>query len=323
MPATSRPSPLSALRPWASVGFALFGTLLLPACSKDGKAAAPSTPPASAPPPATAIPANASPAERIILQARAALGSESNLTGVTTLELTGTVSDSKNQLVGQLAIMFKKPARMRSEIQTPNLHMIQGSDGVAGWEFDTDKDNHKKNAVMPSKDEQQNIFETLENLYFFRGSEHVTGASVTVDGQMDYRGIACSKLTFHYPGDVTYVRYFNRATGKLVSTILEPTGVEFIEEGEYLAGGIVFPKSLRQYSKDGQLTQTINFDKVIVNQPLDDRLFEQPSLIASFAAPTASANSAAAGSKPAGSPAAPVPTIGTAPRAIPAAPKPN
>ena len=318
---TLRNPPPFRTRLWAFTGFAALG-VLLPACSKDDKANPPAVSASASARPTPVIPANASPTERIIIQARAALGPEDKLVAITTLELTGTVMDAKNQPVGQVAIMFKKPTRMRSEVQTPNGRMIQGSDGVTGWEFDIDKNNNKRNAVMQAKDEMQTINETLENLYFYRGTEHVTGAAVTDDGEVQYRGAACWKVSFHYPNDTIYVRYINRATGKLVSTVLEPMGVEFLEEGESQVNGISFPKVLHQYGKDGILAQTINFDKIIVNQPLDDRLFDQPSLIASFASPTTSAGSTPA-AKPASSPSpssSAAPGSTSAPLAMPTLP---
>jgi len=315
MPATSRNQYFLGANPLGPARCAMLALLLLPACSKDEKSATTDTGPApAAVHPAPVIPANATPLERVILLARSALGPDDKLNTVTSLELTGNVTDDKNQPFGQLVIMFKKPARMRSEVQTANGRMIQGSDGVAGWEFDVDKNSNSRNAVMPARDELQNIYETLENLYFYRGTEHVTGSSATVDGDAQYRGAASTKVTFHYPNNIDYVRYFNPASGKLLGTVLAPEGTEFVEEGEAVVNGITFPKILHEYAKDGQLVRTIVFEKVIVNPPLDDRLFDQPSLIATMASSPGPAGSSSAakstGNPPASRPAA---TSSTAP----------
>ncbi len=305
MSVTSRFQHFFGIKPMGPARCALLALLLLPACSKEEN---PATPAAGSAPatthPAPVIPANATPEERVILLARSALGPDDKLSAITSLVLTGNVTDDKNLPFGQLVIMFKKPVRMRSEVQTANGRMIQGSDGVAGWEFDVDKNNNSRNAVMPAGDELQNIYETLENLYFYRGTEHVTGARATVDGAAQYRGAASTKVTFQYPNNVAYIRYFNPVSGKLLGTVLAPEGTEFVEEGENVINGITFPRILREFAKDGQLVRTISFDKIIVNPPLDDRLFDQPSLIASLAAAPSAATSSPAAKSPGSAPAA-------------------
>jgi len=294
-------------------GGAAFALLMLPACSKE-ETSATSAATGSVARPAPVIPANATPAERLILQGRAALGPEDKLNAVTALELSGQVMDDKNQVLGQVTIWFKKPARQRSEMHTATGEtVIQGSDGVQGWVLAVDKNDHKRLSVMVAAEEMQNNFMTVENLYFFRGTEHVTGASVTADGDAKFHDATCAKVSFHYPGNFTYVRYFDPASGKLRGTVLEPAGTEFIEEGETTVSGIVFPQVLRSYTKEGQLTQVIKFEKVIVNQPVDDRMFDSPSLISLYAASPAAATAAGTSpsAKPATSSAAPMPASAT------------
>jgi hypothetical protein len=70
----------------------------------------------------------------------------------------------------------------------------------------------------------------------------------------------------------------------LRGTVLLPTQTEFVEEGKKIVAGITFPTELQNYTKDGQLTQTIKFESIKVNTPIDDRVFEMPSLIALRAA---------------------------------------
>jgi len=288
------------LRPRARLGsrvcLAVFLTLLVGGCGK-GTNAAP------------AIPANATPEERAIIQARAALGPEDKLTAVNTLVLAGNITDSKNAQVGQILLLFKKPARQRSEIRAPDQSIaIQGSDGVEGWSLSIDKNNNKKIAVLKSAEEIQNVYMSMENLYFYRATERIIGATVTNNGDAQYRDTACWKVTFHYPNNLNYVRYLDRSTGQLRGTVLDPLGAEFVEEGEKVVDGIKFPVTLHTYTKDGQLAQNIKFDKILVNQPLDDRLFDQPLLtdlykMAPVAKPAGTAAPAPA-AKPAAKPAA-------------------
>jgi outer membrane lipoprotein-sorting protein len=271
--------------------------LLAGACGKDGK----STP---------VIPANATPEERVIIQARAALGPEDKLDAVNSLVLSGNVSDSKNQPVGQIVIMFKKPARQYSELRTTDQALIiQGSDGMEGWILGIDKNTNKTLTVLKAPDEMQNTYMSMENLFFFRASEHVRGATVSLDGEAQYRGIPCWKISFHYPDSFTYVRYIDKTTNQLRGTVLNPIGAEFVEEGDTTVDGIIFPAVLHEYNKSGDLVQSIKFDKIMVNQPLSDGLFEMPSLTDLYKSATAAKPKTTATPPPPASAATPPPPL--------------
>jgi len=261
-----RPAQHSSLWYCSLAALAALTALLAGGCGKSGTAG-------------PAIPANATPEERAILTARSALGPEDKLTAVNTLVMAGVIIDSNNQPAGQVILLFKKPARQRSEMRAADQTIIlQGSDGIEGWMLSIDKKNNRNVSVLKAPQETQNIYMSMENLYFYRATEHVTGASVTMDGDVQYHDAACWKVSFHYPNNFTYVRYIDRANGQLHGTVLEPVGAEFIEQGNLVVDGINFPQVLRSYNKNGQLAQTIQFQKILVNQPLDDRLFNMPSL---------------------------------------------
>ncbi len=226
--------------------------------------------------------AKAIPQEMIITRARAVVGPEEKLAAVTSLELTGTVSDGRNQPLGQIILTFKKPGSGLSEMRfLYGNSVIQGSDGVRGWLLQIDQKNNQKFANLKPADEVQDIYDALENLYFYRGTERVPGADVTVDGQGQYHDALCWRVTFHYPDNIAYVRFFDCTTGKLRGSIALPAGTESIGENETIVSGIAFAQTLRIYNKQGQLTQTVKFDRILVNPPVDDHRFaagaNQPS----------------------------------------------
>jgi outer membrane lipoprotein-sorting protein len=291
----------------ARAGLAMLVMLFAGGCGKSGPAA-------------PVIPANATPEEHAIILARAALGPDDKLTAINTLVLAGTMTDGKNQALGQVVLLFKKPARQRSEIRAPDQSVIiQGSDGVEGWFLSIDKNNNKTISVLKSPQEMQNIYMTMENLYFYRATERIQGASVTMDGETQYHDFPCWKVSFHYPDNFTYVRYIDRVNGQLHGSVIEPIGAEFIEEGQKIVNGVNFPVILRNYKKDGQLDQTIKFNNIIINQPLDDRLFDMPSLMDLYKTSAPPKAAATANPSPAASPApaAAAPT-GSSPLLVPA-----
>jgi outer membrane lipoprotein-sorting protein len=270
MPALACPSG-SLLPQWRIPAKAvLLAALLVSACSK-------SATPNAADTPKTPVTQE----DRLIAQARAALGPEDKLLAVQTLRLRGQIFDTKNQLGGSIEFLFKKPAHQRSEFQTTTQDkVIECSNGVEGWMASSEKAGQMKFSIMKAPTETQNIYTSLENLYFYRATELVRGAEVTSEGPVTYRNNLCWKVSFHYPNDMIYVRYFDKTTGELRGTVVQPNGAEFVEEGKMMVAGIAFPTQLQNYTSDGKLTQTVKFTSIEVNAPMDDKVFEMPSLIA-------------------------------------------
>jgi outer membrane lipoprotein-sorting protein len=270
-----------------TVKLAGVAALLLCACSKQHGAAGADSP---------KVPITKE--DKLIAQARTALGPEDKLLAVQTLTMTGKVFDEKDHLLGTIQFLFKKPAHQRSEFHSAGqAGVIEGSNGIEGWMLVSDKTGDLKLTITKAAAEMQNVYTAVENLYFYRAAELVRGSEVTSEGPVTYRNYPCWKVSFHYPDSITYVRYFDQATGELRGTILLPAGTEFVEEGKRTVDGIVFPTMLHNYTKDGDLTQTVKFDSLTVNTPIDDRVFEMPSLIALRAA-SAKAKAAAATATP-------------------------
>lgn len=287
----------------ASTWVCLAALMSLSACSKEEKPApeaaksAPTATPVAAAPAATTLPANATPEQRIIAQARAAIGPEAKLDAMTGVLLTGKIFDDKNNELGTLVLLFQKPGKQHTELRSPKQTLIQGSDGVVGWIMSVDPTNNsKKLTVLKSPDEQTNLYTTMENLYFYRATDRVQGSVVRYEGDVDYRGAKAHKVSFQYPNSVTYVRYFDATTGKLRGTIMLPAGNEVVENGTVDVSGIAFPAVLNNYTKDGKLTQVVKFDKINVNPQIDPKakIFDLPDMVA-----LAKAANAAATVKPA------------------------
>jgi hypothetical protein len=95
----------------------------------------------------------------------------------------------------------------------------------------------------------------------------------------------------------------------LRGTVLNPIGAEFVEEGDTTVDGIIFPAVLHEYNKSGDLVQSIKFDKIMVNQPLSDGLFEMPSLTDLYKSATAAKPKTTATPPPPASAATPPPPL--------------
>ena len=101
-------------------------------------------------------------------------------------------------------------------------------------------------------------------------------------------GIACERVDFVHGPAIVFERYFDRDTGRLVSTLRGPETMR--ESGEIRVDGIRFPKtvvSVQKTASGKDLVSTVTFDSVVLNEPVGPDLFAAPSLLPSEASPAA------------------------------------
>ncbi|HEY5552743.1 MAG TPA: hypothetical protein VIK52_12700, partial [Opitutaceae bacterium] len=115
----------------------------------------------------------------------------------------------------------------------------------------------------------------VENLNFFKGAER-RGGTVEVRGEATIDGVDCVKLVFIHSPEIEFIRYFDKANGRLVMTETE-TGGQIRERGEQFVSGIRFPRSLES-TLDG-ITNIISFEAIEVNGDYPDSLFAVPSVM--------------------------------------------
>jgi len=226
-------------------------------------------------------------AEPIILnKARAYVGSDAALDGLKSLHYTGTIvstdpADPTKQTRSAMEMIFQKPDQQRIMATSDKLIEVTALDGYDGWQRLQDPADPTKwrQSLLGSDQIKRLRAQAWENLAFYRGIERV-GGRVEDQGPTSMDGVACQKVAFiHGPG-IVFIRYFDVATGRLVFTELEGGGT-VKEQGEIMAGGIRFPKSVIQTSKNaaGQIfTLTLTFEKILVNEVLSPKLFAVPGL---------------------------------------------
>jgi len=217
----------------------------------------------------------------IIAKARAYLGTEAALTGVKTLHFSGSLTQGIGQApTAHVEIYFEAPWRERIEARTAGRLVETALDGFDGWQRsrDTGPGAAEPRVVVLGAPVTQSLrADTWENLNFYRGIERADGR-VEDGGAASVDGVDCEKVIFIHGEGIAYVRYFDRATGRLVGTETA-AGVEIREGGEIVSGGIRFPHSIttRQRDASGQVQASVyTFDSIKVNEPLPDRYFAVP-----------------------------------------------
>jgi outer membrane lipoprotein-sorting protein len=224
----------------------------------------------------------------IIAKARTLLGSEAALNAVTSVHYTGTLTttdptDPTKKTSAPIDIIFQKPDQQRIQASGPRIIEVTALDGYDGWQRQQETaDPTKWQQTLLGPDQIKSLrANTIENLSFFRPPP---GAPVRVEetGTASFDGIDCVKISYTHGPKIVFIRYFEKTTGGLVFTETAAGGT-IRESGEIRVSGIKFPKSIVTTSKNaaGQLQRvTIDFDKVVVNEPFPAKMFAPPALLA-------------------------------------------
>jgi outer membrane lipoprotein-sorting protein len=212
---------------------------------------------------ANLLPAGAQTAEHWITLARARLGSESALSGVTSIRFTGTiVADGASPR--SLDIIFQKPLQQRITLAGTELSEVIALDDYSGWQQRSNPQNPAQwqMTLLDAPQIKRLRAQAWDNLNFLRNYEQLNGTVALVDG-VTADGQACVKLIFSYYGGITLTRYYDKATARLVKTETE-SGTEIREEGEMFAEGIRFPRKVTNRDRNGRAV-TMTFEKIVLN----------------------------------------------------------
>lgn len=242
----------------------------------------------------------ASPAARaepaVVGLARAYLGPDSTLDAIASIHFVGSLErlDSehadKGPIRGRIDLVFVKPFRQRQVLRWEKGTETTVLDGYDAWDYRQDSADPSKHALtwMSVGDIRALRASTWENLYFFRG---LKGEDAVEDkGPANVGETVCERVDFTHGPGIVFERYFDRDTGRLVKTVTGPETIR--ESGEIRVDGIRFPKtvvSTRKSATGFDLTSTVTFETIVINEPQGPDVFAAPSLVPA-GAPTAPAS---------------------------------
>jgi hypothetical protein len=258
----------------------------------------------------------------IIAKARAFLGSEAALNGVTSVHMVGSMESIVDGSAApaskaRVDIVFQKPYQESLKIITGDQLARKVLDGYNGWQLTQANPPGGPAEFDPTQTQRLTILgvdqirilraDTWENLRYYRGLEAAGGSTEDL-GPATIDGMACEKVALRHSDLIVYYRYFDLATGRLVFTETY-AGAKIHEAGELVVQGIRFPKKITVDEPTGGKVAhtTITIDSVTLNEPYPADFFATPTppLPIHPAAPAAPATPAPAGA--ASSSAAPQP----------------
>ena len=232
---------------------------------------------------AAGLHAAAAPSEldAVITRARARLGTEPVLVAVTAVRFQGTyetVGDGETPQKGTIEMIFQKPFQHRSTItSSTGREEVTGLDGLESW-MRIKEGKDQRLTLFPKEQTKTLRANTWQTLEFYRGVERI-GGTVALLGEETIDGVLCAKVIFRHDTNLTWTRYFEKTTGRLVLT--ETAQGKTREEGEIVTDGIRFPKKISSTVKGASgkdVTVTIVFEKVAVNEKFPANLFTVPTI---------------------------------------------
>lgn len=209
----------------------------------------------------------------IIERGRATIGPEAALDNLVTLKLEGRVEPARpGQPEGILRIILRRPNSYRSTVRIEGLAehtIVRGNEGCM---IRSNPDLGESRMRALTGEEVNRIAVTTGN--WFDPFSPGPGGDVRYVGIEDRRGRRCHRLAYRYPGDIVVNRFFTVNDGSLVSTVND-LGVESVEIGRQMIGGIIFPEKVEYYENHEKL-HTLIFTRIEVNRPLPSGVFAIP-----------------------------------------------
>jgi hypothetical protein len=235
--------------------------------------------------------ASAQTAGPIIAKARAYLGNDAALDAIKSVHFVGSMetqepaSEGPKAAKSMIEIIFQEPYQQRITVTTASTIRVTALDDYDGWQRvqETAKEGRWRLVLLQPDVIKKLRANTWENLNFYKGIER-HGGSVQVLGLATVAGSATVKVAFiHEPG-ITFYRYFDAATGRLVLTETD-RGDRIREEGEILVDGLRFPQKHISTGKardaNGQTVDSqtvITFDRITLNETFPESDFEVPMM---------------------------------------------
>lgn len=217
----------------------------------------------------------------IVSKARAHIGPEAILNSVRSIQYRGMITTDEGKKVS-IEIIFQKPFQHRVTASGTETIEVTALDDLEGWQRvqDSKDPTRWKMSLLVGDQIRRLRANVMENLGFFRIDG--VGDGFRDEGLVDFEGRKAHKLVYTHSPSISFIRYIDPETGRLLLTETERGGT-IREEGEIVAGGLRFPKKMITISRMGDGSQrsvVIEFESISVNETFASSLFAVPMMSA-------------------------------------------
>ncbi|HTR03707.1 MAG TPA: hypothetical protein VMN82_10965 [Thermoanaerobaculia bacterium] len=216
-------------------------------------------------------------ADELIAKNIEARGGLDNLKAVQTMRLTGTMTGGDESMPSVLEL--KRPNKSRWEFRVDGQTAVQAFDGKAGWmwiPFAGQTEPEPMSAEESAEAEQQADLDGPLVDYKQKGSKvELLGHDADFRAE-DWKlkvTLKSGEVRFVYLDPKTFLQSVTVTKKKIGGVELEIRS----EVGDYRkVGALVLPHTFTATSSGGGQTQSLKFDKIELNVPIDDSQFVMP-----------------------------------------------
>jgi outer membrane lipoprotein-sorting protein len=217
--------------------------------------------------------------DQIIKKNEDALGGAEAIGKVQTLKFAIRLLGADRQSKGVMTISIKRPNLIRTEVLYQGTSVVSAFDGTTAWMINPliGVTEPKKIDEALASDRDTDLEASIGSLARYQAS----GLSIVLLGKEDVNGLPAYKLRITLKDGAIAIYYVHTETFLPIKTVskVSETGLDVEIEGyptDYRKiDGITFAHSIEQKAGSRSLGLMI-YDKIEVNQPLDDNIFKMP-----------------------------------------------
>ncbi len=219
--------------------------------------------------------------DELIRHKRAGFGTEETLLNVESMVFTCESFNRLGERISTFELYLKKPYYYKTVARENQFTVTTSTNGFEGYTLSIHDTTPELNSISILKDSYVSFMmaSARENLYFLRGPEHSRNGRTVLQGEVVKFGKDCYKVKFEYTSSIYFIRYFEKETYQLVSTVLSWGNTEVLEADYKEFDGITIPTTIKNLTIDGHLISTIKFTDIKFNEPIDDTVFDMPTTI--------------------------------------------
>ncbi|MGB0415355.1 MAG: hypothetical protein ACPGKS_00750 [Coraliomargarita sp.] len=214
----------------------------------------------------------------VVQRARATVATEERLKNLVTLKITGRIVPADPAAPEAIVHMVaRKPRSQRLEVRVGEVvetTILSGNEACMIRSNLSDDKSHRMRNLSDA--ERQRISVSTRQMFSYFRPHYRGGEQIVYEGIEQRRGVRSHKLVYQYPDQgPSTTRFFAVNDDTLVSVITDQ-GVESVEIGTQLVDGIKFPEKI-EYYQGNQRLHTLVLQKVKVNKPLREDVFDIPA----------------------------------------------
>jgi len=217
--------------------------------------------------------------DQILQKYYEAMGGADKRKSIQTITMTAKMVMGNGAVEAPATMKLKRPNMMRSELTVQGKMFVRASDGTTAWQI-----NPFMGSPEPAKLPDNEAKDTLDNsdidgsLYDYKAKGH----TVELAGKEDVDSTSAYKLKVTKKSGRVEYQWINASTflGIKTSTTVSQMGqdveVESFPSNYKKVEGVMIPYALDQ-RVGGRSMMQMTMEKIEVNQPIDDAVFQMPA----------------------------------------------